>query len=435
MIPCPQDRAMTPLRGCRVLVVSTAFALALIVPSTTGWAATPGGQRWSMPFGPGYIVNIEAIAMSSDVVVALGFVQGLTADTRDRRVIAYDAGTGAVDWSDTFDASGETDNAEDVVMGPSGKRVFVTGESYVSRRRGYDIVTTAFAAGTGTRLWTRLYDGPHGEFDAARGIDIDGGGQRLFVAGTSNNDYLTIAYRAVDGKQLWTHRFDDGVKDDATDIGASPSGNQVFVTGTSGPGIGTDYATVGYRADDGAELWRRSFGSAAHGDQAWALAVGPSGTRLYVTGQSTGSTTEQDIATIAYRSTTGETAWKVRYDGPASLKDRGKGIAVEPDGSTVFVAGSSEHATDQYDKVTIALASDTGTENWSTRDDSNAGWPLAVTPDGGTVAAPGFTTVAYDTMTGMQQWSVDDQTMFIVADPDGTQVITASEETVFAYAL
>ena len=178
MIPCPQDRAMTPLRGCRVLVVSTAFALALIVPSTTGWAATPGGQRWSMPFGPGYIVNIEAIAMSSDVVVALGFVQGLTADTRDRRVIAYDAGTGAVDWSDTFDASGETDNAEDVVMGPSGKRVFVTGESYVSRRRGYDIVTTAFAAGTGTRLWTRLYDGPHGEFDAARGIDIDGGGLR-----------------------------------------------------------------------------------------------------------------------------------------------------------------------------------------------------------------------------------------------------------------
>ena len=49
--------------------------------------------------------------------------------------------------------------------------------------------------------------------------------------------------------------------------------------------------------------------------------------------------------------------------------------------------------------------------------------------------SPGFTTVAYDTMTGMQQWSVDDQTMFIVADPDGTQVITASEETVFAYAL
>jgi sugar lactone lactonase YvrE len=124
----------------------------------------------------------------------------------------------------------------------------------------------------------------------------------------------------------------------------------------------------------------------------------------------------------------------MRYDGPAGLKDRGTGIAVSPDGSSVFVAGSSEHATDQYDKATIAYASDTGAEVWSARDDSNWGWTLAVTPDGATVAAPGVSTVAYDTTTGTARWSADDQTMFIVADPDVTQVVTASDDTLFAYA-
>ena len=387
-----------------------------------------------MTFDGGYTVNIEAIAMSDDLVLALGYVQGLTSDTRDRKVIAYDADTGGVVWHDMFDASGDVDNAEDVVMGPSGGRVFVTGESYVSRKRGYDIVTSAFDAATGVRLWTRRYDGPHGDFDEARGIDIDADGQHLFVTGTSNNDYLTIAYRTLDGEQRWTQRFDDEVKDDAKDIAVSPSGNQVFVTGTSGPGIGTDYATVAYRTDNGNELWRRWFGSAEHGDQAAALAVGPSGSRVYVTGQTTGSGSAKDIATVAYRSTTGETIWKMRYDGPAGLKDQGRGIAVSPDGSSVFVTGTSEHATDQYDKVTIAYAPDTGAVAWSTRDDSDSGFTLAVTPDGATVASSGLRTVAYDTTTGMEQWSAADQTMFIVADPDGTQVVTASAETVFAYA-
>ncbi len=434
MIASLQDRATSRWRRHRILALSMASAFASILPSTAAWATTLGEQRWSMTFDGGYTVNIEAIAMSDDLVVALGYVQGYDFRTRNRRVIAYGADTGAVVWQDTFDASGGLDNAEDVVMGPSGGRVFVTGESDVSRKRGFDIVTTAFDADTGARLWTRRYDGPHGDFDEARGIDVAADGQHLFVTGTSNNDYLTIAYRTLDGDQLWTQRFDDGVKDDAKDIAVSPTGNQVVVTGTSGPGVGTDYATVAYRADNGDELWRRWFGS-EQGDQAAALAVGPGGTRVYVTGHSTGSGSWKDIATVAYRSSTGETAWKMRYDGPAGLKDRGTGIAVSPDGSSVFVAGSSEHATDQYDKVTIAYASNTGAESWSTRAGSNWGWTLAVTPDGATVAAPGMSTVAYDTTTGMQQWSAADGTMFIVADPDGTQVVTASQEIVFAYAI
>jgi hypothetical protein len=319
-------------------------------------------------------------------------------------------------------------------MGPSGGRVFVTGESYVSGKRGFDIVTSAFDANTGHALWTRRYDGPHGEFDEARGIDIASDGTRLFVTGTSNDDYLTIAYRALGGRQLWAQRFDDGVKDDAKGIAVSPAGRQVFVTGTSGPGIGTDYATVAYRADNGHELWRRSFGTADGGDQAAALAVGPNGSRVYVTGKSTTPGGSKDVATVAYRSTTGTTDWKVRYDGPAGLADQGRAIAVSPDASSVFVTGTSEHATHQNDKVTIGYASNTGAELWSARADSDSGMGVAVTPDGATVVSVGATIVAYVATTGVQAWSAADQALFVVSDPDGTQVVAAGAETVSAYA-
>lgn len=387
-----------------------------------------------MPFDGGIFNNINDIAMSDRVVVAAGTVQLYTFRTRNRRVIAYDADTGAVLWHNTFDAAGDIDDAKHVVMGPAGGRVFVTGESYVSQKRGVDIVTTAFDADTGHPLWTRRYDGPHGEFDEARGMDIASDGTRLFVTGTSNYDYLTIAYRTLDGKQLWTRRFDDGVRDDAKDIAVSPTGRQVFVTGTSGPGIGTDYATVAYRADNGHELWSRSFGSPDGGDQAAALTVGPSGSRVYVTGKSTTVGGSKDIATVAYRSTTGATDWKMRYDGPAGLSDQGRAIAASPDGSSIFVTGTSEHATDQIDKVTIAYASNTGAELWSARADTNSGMAVAVPHDGATVVSGGGTTIGYDATTGVQQWSTTGAAFSVVADPDGTQIVTTDSETVYAYA-
>lgn len=427
------DRRTPRLR--RIVVVSITVACAAVTLSgTAATAAAPGTQRWSMPFTGGIYRNIEDIAMSDDVVVALGTVQLYSFHTRDRQVIAYDADTGAVVWHSTFDAGGDTDNAEGVVMAPSGGRVFVTGESNVSRKRGFDIVTSAFDAHNGDRLWTRRYDGPHGGFDEARGLDISSDGTRLFVTGTSNDDYLTIAYRTRGGRQLWVRRFDDGVKDDAKDIAVSPTGGQVFVTGTSGPGIGTDYATVAYRGDNGRELWRRSFGTVDGGDQAAALAVGPSGSRVYVTGKSTTPGGSKDIATVSYRSTTGKTEWRARYDGPDGLSDQGRAIAVSPDGSSVFVTGTSDHAGGQIDKVTIGYASNTGAERWSARADTDSGMGITVTPDGATVVSAGRSTVAYDATTGVQGWSAAGETLFVVADPDGTQVVAAAFETVFAYA-
>jgi hypothetical protein len=106
---------------------------------------------------------------------------------------------------------------------------------------------------------------------------------------------------------------------------------------------------------------------------------------------------------------------------------------VSPDGSSVFVTGTSEQATHQNDKVTIGYASNTGAELWSARADSDSGMAVAVTPDGATVVSAGATTAAYVATTGGQAWSAAEQTLFVVADPDGTQVVAAGPETVSAY--
>src|SRR5438093_313026 len=58
-------------------------------------------------------------------------------------------------------------------------------------------------------------------------------------------------------------------------------------------------------------------GPASAYDQAVDIAVSPDGSKIYVTGQSAGTTTNDDYATVAYNGSTGNQIWVARYDGPA----------------------------------------------------------------------------------------------------------------------
>jgi hypothetical protein len=83
----------------------------------------------------------------------------------------------------------------------------------------------------------------------------------------------------------------------------SPDGSQVFVTGYSTRStIGIyDYATVVYDASTGAQLWAKRYNGPANGsDIANDLGVSPDGSGVFVTGRSPGSTSGLDYATVAY---------------------------------------------------------------------------------------------------------------------------------------
>ena len=95
-----------------------------------------------------------------------------------------------------------------------------------------------------------------------------------------------------------------GGLDFAYAVAVSPNGRRAFVTGFSiVAGSAADYATIGYDTATGAQVWARRYNGAANRDDAGSdLVVSPRGNRVFVTGTSTGATSGQDYATIAYHS-------------------------------------------------------------------------------------------------------------------------------------
>jgi hypothetical protein len=192
------------------------------------------------------------------------------------------------------------------------------------------------AAISGGQLWARRYAGPGNGDDLARSVAVSPSGGTVFVTGYTFGDtqeYTTVAYNAATGATLWARHYSGSGAGDsqAYSVAVSPSGGMVYVTGTS---IGTtttnyDYATVAYNAATGAQVWARRYNGPANGvDGAAAVAVSPSGDTVFVTGFSTGVSSNDDYATVAYNAATGAQLWVRRYNGPGNGVDDAASVAV-----------------------------------------------------------------------------------------------------------
>jgi hypothetical protein len=116
-----------------------------------------------------------------------------------------------------------------------------------------------------------------------------------------------------------------------------------------------DYATLAYDAATGALRWAARYNGPKNGDDdASSLAVNHDGSELFVTGQSKGIGSDDDFATVAYDGASGTLLWVRRYNGPGNGLDFANAVAVSPDGSRAFVTGSSTGADGVRDATTIA---------------------------------------------------------------------------------
>jgi WD40 repeat protein len=289
----------------------------------------------------------------------------------DYATVAYDASTGAQRWAKRYDGPGNgVDYAEALGVSSDGATVFVTGHSLGSTS-GDDYATVAYDASTGAQRWAKRYNGPGNYADDAYGLGMSPDGSTVFVTGQSIGsdggfDYATVAYDAPTGARVWVKRYNGtGKQDDyATALGVSPDGSAVFVTGYS---IGTeytfDYATVAYDASTGAQLWMKRYnGPGNDTDDANAVAVSPDGSTVLVTGASIGSTGDADYATVAYDASTGAQLWVERYNGPGKADDYAYALAVSPGGSAVFVTGESSGSTGSLDYATLAYGETCGAQ-------------------------------------------------------------------------
>jgi len=431
-------------------------------PSTPGaqlWVArySGPGTRFDGANALGVSPDGSIVFVTGESIGSMGY------GDLDYATVAYDASTGSQLWVKRYAGpAGSDDYAGDLGVSPDGSRVFVTGDSYGST--GYpDYATVAYDASTGSQLWVMRYDGPGNVGDFTYDLEVSPDGSAVFVTGSSigstgNYDYATVAYDASTGSQLWARRTDGpgtNAGDSAFDLGVSPDGSAVFVTGFSLNSTGfSDFLTVAYDASTGSQLWAKSYNGPANGsDAAVALGVSPDGSAVFVTGGSVGpSGSGGDYATVAYDASTGSQLWAKSYNGPANDSDFAIGLGVSPEGSTVFVTGNSIGSTSDYDYATVAYNASTGSRLWAKRyngprDDIDDATALGVSPDGSSVFVTGFSTgpmgdfdyatLAYDATTGSQLWvrryngpvHGHDWANALGVSPDGSTVFVAGSST------
>jgi len=356
-------------------------------------------------------------------------------------------------WADRYhDSPNLFDEATDVEVSPDGSTAFVTGRSDESGQYN-DYVTIAYDVMTGTRKWVSRFNGPKNRSDAAYDLGISPDGSTVFVTGYTNDidpDFGTIAYNAATGAERWHAKYDGpgGGDDVAYALGVSPDGSVVYVAGyVDGPE--EDYGIVAYDAATGGQLWDAQYkGDGNSVDAVYALGVSPDGATLFVTGLSYGIGGTGDFATVALDAATGAQKWVVPYNGPKNDADIARALGVSPDGTTVFVTGSTNGIYDSADYATIAYDAATGAKRWIARYDGHSAtdipYALGVSPDGSKVFVSGrsdrdteplgsdYATLALDAGTGARVWVArfDHSDEYEVAEalgvsPDGSAVYVA----------
>ena len=269
-----------------------------------------------------------------------------------------------------LDEESSDDEARGIVLSPDGSTVFVTGPS-VGTVTSNDYATVSYDAASGDEHWVARYDGPPSFDDFATAIGASPDGSKVYVTGYSFgdgtfSDITTLAYQAASGHELWVRRRDGaaGGFDAGYALATSPDGTKLFVTGyaeETRPGY-PDYMTLAYDAD-GDELWGRSYdGPGGDSDTAHDVGVSPDGATVFVTGLSAGTFDREfpfDCTTLAYRASDGAVKWLGRYNGPANQSDVGQALAVSPDGERLYVTGVTEGLVGTgFDYLTLAYDTD-----------------------------------------------------------------------------
>jgi hypothetical protein len=300
-----------------------------------------------------------AVDRSNNVIVT-GYSAG-SGSGDDYATIKYSS-AGIALWTNRYNGPGNENDSPYAVAVDRSNNVVVTGVS-IGSGSGYDYATIKYSS-EGEPLWTNRYNGPGNGYDYAFAVDVDGG-NNVIVTGVATNsagnwDYATIKY-STEGLPLWTNLYDGPVNgSDVAYAVAVDGSNSVIVTGYStGSGSGSDYATIKY-SSAGEPLWTNRYNGPGNGyDVATAVAADGSD-NVIVTGESSGSGSGSDYATIEY-SSAGEPVWTNRYSGQGTGSDRAYAVAVDGSNNVIVTGGlnarevNSDYATIKYSSAGLPL--------------------------------------------------------------------------------
>ena len=213
--------------------------------------------------------------------------------------------------------------------------------------------------------WSQSYNGTGNYNDAATSIAIDDA-KNIYVTGYSYgtgtlNDFATVKYN-TNGVQQWIARYNGPGNDNDIVTAITVFNNEIYVTGQSaGSGTAYDYATIKYNSS-GVQQWIARYNGPSNGnDGANAITTDALG-NVYITGLSYGGTsTSYDFATIKYNSS-GIQQWEARYNGTGNGNDGANAVTVDQY-FNVYVTGYSVGAGSSLDYTTIKYNS-SGVQQW-----------------------------------------------------------------------
>lgn len=297
--------------------------------------ATSGSERWRVTYGDdesGRAVSVSPDAARVHVVVESRVTWWSS------RIATYRASTGALLWTARVGA-----NIARLAPSPDGKRVYGVGE----RQGDGAFVVTALRAATGEDLWTRSL-APKGDTYVAEALATTPDGRLVFANafGSRTDTIATVALRSGNGSTRWTALDRGGF---GSDLAVDPSGLRVYVSGSAG-NYESHYLTRAYDALGGHEIWSERWDGSAEAteandvDRANALALSPDGRTVFVTGSVDRDSGCDEpcpgaFGTVAYAAASG----KQRWSDVSAWGDHGGAstIGVTPDGARVLVGGSS----------------------------------------------------------------------------------------------
>ncbi|HAY32867.1 MAG TPA: SBBP repeat-containing protein [Ignavibacteria bacterium] len=289
-------------------------------------------------------------------------------DNLDIPVVKYDS-AGNLKWMRIFYGAQLIYDYTNCVAADKSGNVYAAGKSRVSQYG--DQFTVIKYNSAGVQKWVRSYGVQlFDNYDEAKDIEIDAAGF-IYVTGTSysrfnsSTDLFTVKLDSG-GNQIWYSTFNSsaGVNEKANALAVDNSG-YVYITGTSQIFSGhSNYLTVKLNTAGGI-MWSAVYnGPGNGGDYSYDIEADNSG-NVYITGQSSGAGTQDDIATIKYNSS-GTQQWLHRYNGSANGEDLGNDLEID-NGGNVYVCGMINEISSGYNSVLLKYNS-SGVLRWTKQD-------------------------------------------------------------------
>lgn len=346
-----------------VAAIFSNFSLFLSIYSQQ-WVATHNGTSNG---------DDKAYGITSD---SLGntYIAGYTTNNNtgvDMCVIKLNS-SGTKVWSRTYDGPAHSEDKAYAIIVDKSLNVYITG--YSTSINGNKDFTTIKYNSSGTQQWVQPYNTPLNKDDEASSIVIDDS-SNVYVTGyitLGNTEIYTIKYNK-NGVFQWGYTYGgQGNQDDKAYGITIDALRNIYIIGYSNRGqTGNDFILLKLNFN-GQLLWTSSYNGNANGDdKGYGIAVDRF-QNIIITGQSTNVNSGYDYATIKYNCD-GEVLWTSIYDGCDNQDDKPYGIVVDSIGNVYITGSSNTDSTEGSEDFLTIKYNSNGNEIWTARYNDSTG--------------------------------------------------------------